>query len=150
MEREPHVADRGTPTEAAEQITQLPPATSDAEPPTFHRIGGATIENLRLKPRDAALDPPGISVIKAPTPKAAGDEVRTGLTRAKNLHEQAKTIGSATIAAIKNAGFNVIPKPSIALPNHHRLVHPDGAAGFSDENLARLAEAFVNTTGHYP
>lgn len=106
------------------------------------------MENLRLKPREAALDLPGISVIKAPTPAAAAQEMRTGLPRAKGLHEQAKTIGSTTEEAIRRVGFDIIPTPSTALPNHHRIIHPDGATGFNDANLARLAEVFVNTTGH--
>jgi len=114
----------------------------------IHRIGGASVENLRLKPREATLNPPGISVIKAPTPSAAAQEIRTGLPKAKNLHEQAKTIGSASKEAIRAAGFDVVPTPSAALPNHHRIIHPEGVAGFNDANLARLAEAFVNTTGH--
>ena len=46
------------------------------------------------------------------------------------------------------AGFGVVATPSVALPNHHRVTHPDGAAGFTDANLARLAEAFQTTTGH--
>lgn len=74
--------------------------------------------------------------------------MRTGLPKAKNLHQQAKTIGSASEEAIRAAGFDVIPTPSAVLPNHHRLIHPEGVAGFNDENLARLAETFVNTTGH--
>lgn len=87
-------------------------------------------------------------MIKAPTPADAAREMRTGLPRAKALHEQAKTIGTASEEAIRGAGFDVIPTPSTALPNHHRIIHPEGAAGFNDENLARLAEVFTNTTGH--
>jgi hypothetical protein len=113
-----------------------------------HRIGGARIENLRLKPREATLELPGISVIKAPTPGAAAQEMRTGLPKARNLHRQGETIGSASEEAIRAAGFDVVPSPSAALPNHHRIIHPGGVAGFNDANLARLAEAFVNTTGH--
>ncbi|HUR53592.1 MAG TPA: hypothetical protein VMZ71_05655 [Gemmataceae bacterium] len=115
---------------------------------TIHRIGGASVENLRLKPREATLDVPGISVIKAPTPGDAADEMRSGLPRARALHEQAKTVGTASEDAIRAAGFDIIPTPSAPLPNHHRIIHPNGAAGFSDENLARLAEAFTTTTGH--
>lgn len=114
----------------------------------FHRIGGASVENLRLKPREATLDPPGLSVIKAPTPGAAAQEMRAGFPKASKLHEQAKTIGSASADAIRAAGFDVIPATTNALPNHHRVIHPEGVAGFNDENLARLSEAFVNTTGH--
>ena len=114
----------------------------------IHRIGGGTVDNLRLKPREAALDVPGISVIKAPTPGAAAREIRTGLPRAKALHKQANTIGTASEEDIRSVGFDIIPSPSTALPNHHRIVHPDGAAGFNDDNLGRLAEVFHNTTGH--
>ena len=114
----------------------------------IHRIGGATIENLRLKPREATLDKPGISVIKAPTPSAAAGEMRAGLPKARGLHEQAKTIGSASEEALRRAGFDVIPAPSSTLPNHHRIIHSEGVGGFNDANLARLTEVFVNTTGH--
>jgi len=38
--------------------------------------------------------------------------------------------------------------PSQTLPNHYRITHPAGLAGFTDENLKRLANAFANTTGH--
>jgi hypothetical protein len=116
----------------------------------IHRIGGASVENLRLKPREATLDIPGISVIKAPSPAAAAQEIRSGLPRARLLHDQARTIGSTSEQAVRDAGFDVLPAPSAALPNHHRITHPAGAAGFTDENLGRLAEAFVNTTGHEP
>lgn len=34
------------------------------------------------------------------------------------------------------------------VPNHYRITHPDGAAGFNDGNLALLSAAFVNTSGH--
>jgi hypothetical protein len=123
----------GVPTEAAGDI---------------HRIGGGTVENLRLKPREAALDVPGISVIKAPTPDDAAREIRMGFPRARGLHEQAGTIGTTSEEAIRSVGFGIIPTPSAALPNHHRITHPEGAAGFQDDNLAKLAEIFVDTTGH--
>jgi hypothetical protein len=113
-----------------------------------HRIGGASIENLRLKAKEAKLRPPGISVLKAPTPDEAAAEMRAAYPDATGLNEAAKTVGTSTVEAIRAAGFDVIPTPSNRLPNHHRLIHPDGAAGFTDENLARLAEAFTNTTGH--
>jgi len=74
--------------------------------------------------------------------------MRTGLPKAKGLHEQAKTIGTTSEEAIRRVGFDMIPTPSTALPNHHRLIHPEGVAGFNDANLGKLAEVFVNTTGH--
>lgn len=114
----------------------------------IHRIGGATVDTLRLKPKEAKLTPPGISVLKAPSPGAAAADMRAAYPDATGLHEAAKTVGSSTTEAIRKAGFDVIPTPSKRLPNHHRIVHPDGAAGFTDENLKRLAEAFTNTTGN--
>ncbi len=114
----------------------------------IHRIGGASIENLRLKPKEATLNPPGISVLKTPTPADAAAEMRAAYPDATGLHEAAKTIGSSTSEAIRSVGFDVIPKQSKRLPNHYRLIHPDGTGGFIDENLARLAEVFTNTTGH--
>ncbi len=117
-------------------------------PEFVHRIGGASVENLRLKHREATLAVPGISVIKANTPAEAAREIRTGFPRATELHALARTVGSATEAAIRSVGFDVIPTPSSTLPNHHRIIHPEGVAGFSDDNLAQLAEAFTNTSGH--
>lgn len=106
------------------------------------------MENLRLKPVEATLNPPGISVLEAPTPSQAAADMRAAYPNSTGLNEAAKTIGSTTAEAIRRAGFDVISVPSKRLPNHHRLIHPDGAAGFTDENLARLAQEFVNTTGH--
>lgn len=114
----------------------------------IHRIGGASVENLRLKPKEAKLALPGISVLVAPTPGEAAAEMRAAYPDATGLSEAAGTIGTSTIDAIRAAGFDVVPTPSNRLPNHHRLIHPDGAAGFTDDNLARLAEVFENTTGH--
>lgn len=118
------------------------------EPRDIHRIGGATIENLRLRAKEASLGQPGISVIKAPSPAEAVQELRAGLPKARALHEAAKTVGSTTEGLIRSTGFDIIPAPSQALSNHHRIIHPQGAAGFSDKNLERLAEVFENTTDH--
>jgi hypothetical protein len=114
----------------------------------IHRIGGATVENLRLKPREAALAVPGVSVLKSPGPGEAARQMRTAFPKAKGLHEAARTVGSISEELIRSAGFDVIQAPSKALPNHYRIIHPDGVAGFNDGNLARLAQVFVNTTGH--
>lgn len=113
-----------------------------------HRIGGASVPNLRLKPAERKLNPPGISVLRADTPGKAAAEMREAYPEATGLHETARAIGSATLAAVREAGFEVLPNRTRRLPNHHRLVHPAGEAGFSDENLARLTAAFTNTTGH--
>ena len=106
------------------------------------------IENLRLKPAETTLNPPGISVLEAPTPGQAAADMRAAYPSSTGLNEAAKTIGSTTPEAIRRAGFDVISVPSKRLPNHQRIIHPDGVGGFTDENLGRLAEEFVNTTGH--
>jgi hypothetical protein len=51
--------------------------------PDIHRIGGGSVENLRLKSRESTLNPPGISVLKALSPdenlmKLAGVFTDTG------------------------------------------------------------------------
>ncbi len=116
----------------------------------IHRIGGGNAANLRLKLREAKLNPPGISVLKAASPGEAAQQVRAALPKAKKLHEAARTMGSTTEELIRGVGFDIIPAPSRALPNHYRIIHPAGVAGFTDENLARLASVFVDTTGHVP
>jgi hypothetical protein len=115
---------------------------------TTHRIGGGCVENLRLKPKEATLDPPGISVLRAPSPAEAAQGIRAAFPKAKALHEAARTVGSTSEELIRSAGFDIIHAPSKTLPNHYRIIHPDGVAGFSDENLARLSEVFVDSTGH--
>ena len=114
----------------------------------MHRIGGSSVENLRLKPREALLTPPGISLLRAPTPEAAARQMREAFPAADELHEAAQVIGSTTADKIRSAGFDVIPNPTRKLPNHYRLIHSNGVAGFNDENLARLSAVFTETSGH--
>src|SRR5262245_53982546 len=94
---------------------------------TIHRIGGGALENLQLKPREATLSPPGISVLKSATPGEAARQIRTAIPGARNLHDEAATIGSTSEDLIRAAGFDIIPDPSKRLPNHHRIIHPQGA-----------------------
>jgi len=114
----------------------------------MHRIGGSSVENLRLKPREATLNPPGISLLHATSPGEAARQMREAFPAADGLHEAAQVIGSTTVDKIRSAGFDVIPNPTKKLPNHYRLIHPDGVAGFNDENLARLSAVFMETSGH--
>jgi hypothetical protein len=114
----------------------------------IHRIGGGGVENLRLKPRETALKQPGISVLKAQSPGAAAQQIRSAFPAAKALHSAANTVGSTTETLIRAAGFDIIHVPSQTLPNHYRIIHPNGAAGFSDANLAHLSQVFTDTTGH--
>ena len=114
----------------------------------MHRTGGSSVESLRLKPREATLNPPGIFLLQAPSPGEAARQIRVVFPVADGLHEAAQVIGSTTVDNIRGAGFDVISNPTKKLPNHYRLLHPDGVAGFNDENLARLSAVFTETSGH--
>jgi RHS repeat-associated protein len=111
-----------------------------------HRIGGSSVENLRLKPQEAKLDPPGFSVLTGGTPQEAADQMRRAFPRATGLHEASKTVGSATVQGIRDAGFGVFPNATDKFPNHARVIHPDGLEGFTDENLSRLSKSLADTT----
>ena len=112
-----------------------------------HRIGGGDASNLALKPAEARLTPPGISVLLGGTPPEAAAEMRSAFPNATRLLESAKTVGTGTVAQIRAAGFDVIAAPSRNLPNHGRIIHSLGAAGFTPENLEKLAQQLTNTTG---
>jgi len=114
----------------------------------MHRIGGSSVENLRLKPREATLNPPGISLLHASSPWEVARQIRQAFPAADGLHEAAQIIGSTTVDKIRSAGFDVAPHPTKRLPNHYRLIHPDGVTGFNDANLARLSAVFTETSGH--
>lgn len=111
-----------------------------------HRVGGAAVMTLRLRPTDAQAVPPGLSVLAGGTPEDAADQMRTAFPGRK-WRALAGVVGTATAAAVRAAGFDVIAASTSNLPNHARIVHPDGVAGFTDANLARLAAAFTLTTG---
>jgi hypothetical protein len=94
------------------------------------------------------LNPPGISLLQAPSPGEAARQMREAFPAADELHEAAQVINSTTADKIRSAGFDIIPNPTRKLPNHYRLTHPDGVAGFNDENLARLSAVFTESSGH--
>lgn len=106
------------------------------------------MDNLRLKPRESTLHPPGISLLHAPSPAEAARQIREAFPSADVLHEAAQVIGSTTVDNIRQAGFDVLPNPTKKLPNHYRLIHAEGVAGFNDANLARLSAVFTETSGH--
>lgn len=113
---------------------------------TVHRVGGAAVADLRLNPQDAGAIPPGISVLIGGTPEEAADQMRTTFP-GRRWRARSATVGSAVVAAIRSAGFDVIAAASTKLPNHGRIVHPAGIAGFTDANLAALSAAMNVTTG---
>ena len=114
----------------------------------IHRIGGGSVENLRLKAREIQLNPLGISVLKASSPAEAVRQIREIFPNAEELYEVAQVVGSTTVEKIRSTEFDIIANPTRKLPNHHRIIHSDGASGFNDENLKRLSEVFTNTSGY--
>ena len=112
-----------------------------------HRVGGGGVANLRLSSLDRSLSPPGLSLLLDGTPQEAAGAMRQAFPNSKKWQARAGTVGSATVAAIRAAGFDVIADATDRFANHARLVHPDGKTGFTDANLTRLAAAFTDTTG---
>jgi hypothetical protein len=110
-----------------------------------HRIGGSALDNLQLKLPEMELDPPGFSVFLCETAEDAAYQVREAFPHATRLLAASQTVASATVEAIRRAGFDVISDPTRRFANHARLIHPDGVGGFVDENLKRLSAAFRDT-----
>jgi hypothetical protein len=120
---------------------------ADISPETVvHRVGGGSVANLRLSPLDAQQTPPGISVLLGGTPQEAVAQLRRAFPRSRKWQQHAHTVGTTTAAAIREAGFDILPDPTARFPNHARLIHPRGLVGFTDENLQTLATTFRNTT----
>jgi hypothetical protein len=113
-----------------------------------HRVGGGDEKNLGLKPHEAKLDPPGISVLIGGTPADTAAAFRRVFGPKSSLGKAARNVGTAESEQIRAAGFDVVPVPTSNFPNHGRIIHPtEGAAGFTPENLQRLSQVFSNTTG---
>lgn len=120
----------------------------DIAPETVaHRIGGGHVINLSLSPLDAQQTPPGISMLLGGTPQEAAAQMRLAFPRSRKWQEAAQTVGTTTAARIREAGFEIVPDPTMRFPNHARLIHPRGVSGFTGEALATLAATFCNTVG---
>jgi hypothetical protein len=119
----------------------IPPET------VVHRIGGGSVGNLLPSPLDSQLTPPGISVLLGGSPQEAAGAMRRAFSKSRKWRESSKTVGTTTAEAIRRAGFDIVPDPTDRFPNHARLIHPDNAAGFTDDNLNVLAQGFQDTEG---
>lgn len=111
----------------------------------LYRIGGGDVSNLGLKPAEAKLNPPGISLIRANSAEEAGNIMKEAYPKATNLHADidAGKIAAITSDEIREAGFEVIHSPTKGIGDPHaRLTHPEGAAGFNAENLEKLSGKF--------
>ncbi len=112
-----------------------------------HRVGGGDEKNLGLKPHEAKLDPPGISVLIGGTPAEAA-AFRRVFGPKSSLGKAASTVGAAELGQIRAVGFDVAAAPTSNFPNHGRIVHStQGAVGFIPENLQGLSQVFTTTTG---
>ena len=114
---------------------------------TFLGLGGSA-NSLAIRPREELVDPPGMSVSKGRTLAETAAAMRRAYPNATGLRKAAECVGASCVAKIRAAGIDVIPKPSDRFPNHYRIIHTDGAAGFTPENLKRLERQFTDTVGH--
>ncbi|WP_342381549.1 DUF6531 domain-containing protein [Myxococcus stipitatus] len=115
-----------------------------------HRIGGAGVDNLHLKPPEKKLSPPGISLLQASSAEEASALAKkvAGEKGWSKMATAAETMGSAKVSDIRAAGFDVIHDCTDTWGEKHaRLIHPDGASGFTPENLDKLSKVFTNTSG---
>ena len=101
--------------------------------------GGEKAKDWKLSRLEKGLDKPGASMISGTANEAAA-EMRGHPTFKGNTDIQ----GTAKVSDIRAAGFDVIHWPTRDLPNHVRIIHPDGADGFNLENRQKLAEKFKN------
>jgi hypothetical protein len=113
----------------------------------IHRVGGGNVANLRLSPLDVQQEPPGISALLHGTPQEAATQMRRAFPGSRKWREAAHTVGTTIAATIWEVGFDVVPDPTTRFPNHARLIHPQSAAGFTDERLVALAAIFRDTVG---
>jgi hypothetical protein len=81
------------------------------------------------------------------TPQEAAAQMRLAFPGSKKWRVASQTVGTAVLADISQAGFEVMLDATLRFPNHGRLIHPNGEAGFNDANLAVLSQVFQDTTG---
>jgi hypothetical protein len=112
----------------------------------LHRIGGAGVSNLELSAFDKKEIPPGISVLLGGTPQEAANQMRKAFPKSRKW-QKVQTVATATVIAVCQTGFDVIPDPTARFPNHGRLIHPQGIVGFSVVNRQILSKVFTETTG---
>ena len=112
-----------------------------------HRIGGRGTDNLRLKPAELRLLPPGISVLRSPTPADAADQMRRAFPAAGLLHELCRLVASSNADLIRQAGFELLAAPTRKFPNHFRIIHASAEAWFDEVALERLSATFIETVG---
>ena len=109
-----------------------------------HRIGGAAMDNLRLKRAEQKLVPPGVSVLFGGTAEQAMEDMKSAYPNAAKWAGEL-AVGTSTVATVRSVGFEVWPCPNSMFANHARIVHPEGIPGFTDEYLSHLASVFAES-----
>ncbi len=110
-----------------------------------HRIGGASVKALTLSARDCSADPPGLSVLLYESALDASRRMLREFGELKKWRRFGRIVCTTTAAEIYASGYGVIEFPTHSLPNHGRIIHGDGIAGFTEENLRRLSALFTTT-----
>ena len=103
---------------AIERVADITPET------VVHRVGGGNADNLRLSILEEKLMPPGISILLGGTPQQAATQMRQAFPRSRKWRRTAHTVGTTTAAALRQAGFEIVPDSTPRFPNHkgwHRL-----------------------------
>jgi hypothetical protein len=98
-------------------------------------------ESATVADRSTAITAWDLCVVGWNAPGSGGRDARS-LPEAEEVAG-----GSTTAAAVRQAGFDIVPNPTGPFANHVRLIHPNGVAGFTDANLAILSQAFSDTAG---
>lgn len=110
-----------------------------------HRVGGASIADLSLKPSETTLKPPGFSLLCGGSAAEAAEAMRRQFPR---MAPRGQTVvGSTTVGQVRAAGFDVRKNATVRFPQHARLVHPNGLTGFTTVNIQLLTQCFAETAG---
>ena len=94
-----------------------------------HRVGGGEASNLGLKPPEARLDPPGISVLIGGTPAETAAAFRRVFGRSPTWGGlQAPSVRQRSSKSQRSASMSSRFRPA-TFPTHGRIIHPTGVGG---------------------
>ena len=108
------------------------------------RIGGGSVDNLRLKPKEWTLKPPGISVFIHVSALAVVEQLEQAFPNATRLLADAIVVGTALVSDIRSVGFDVLYDPTKRFPNHARLIRADHGTAREEWELAALSQVFTD------
>lgn len=113
------------------------------------RVGGGAPKNLKLNNRgERTLDPPGFSLLAGFDAKEVAAKWRILQANNPKAAAMANVMGQISIRSAFKHGFRPMATPSSRQPNHVRLTHKLGEAGFDNLELRqRLSSEFTNVSG---